>query len=75
MKIETKYSLGQEVWMMWKNKAICRKITNIYISKDADEQYEAYRLECIEEDDENILEWILSLMNFFEPKKELLDSL
>ena len=75
MKIETKYSLGQEVWMMWKNKAICRKITNIYISKDADEQYEAYQLECIEEDDEKYLGVDFELDELFRTKKELLDSL
>lgn len=75
MKIETKYSLGQEVWMMWQNRAICRKIDNIYISKSVDEQYEAYQLECIKEDDEKYLGVDFELDELFPTKEELLKSL
>ena len=75
MKIETKYSLGQQVWMMWQNRAICRKIDNIYISKDANEQYEAYHLECVEEGDDKYMGIDFELDELFPTKEDLLKSL
>lgn len=75
MKIETRYSLGQEVWLMWQNRAICRKIDNIYISKDAKEQYESYELECVEEGDDKYFGVGFELDELFPTKEELLKSL
>lgn len=75
MKIETKYDIGQEVWLMWENKAINRKVTNIYISKDANEQYEAYQLECVEEGDDKYVGIDFELDELFPTKEELLKSL
>lgn len=34
MKIETKYDIGQEVWVMTMGKPYCAKITAIHIDKN-----------------------------------------
>lgn len=75
MKIETKFNIGDKVWLMWGNKAIQREIRSLYIQIDSEEQYEAYNLSVQEEDDNVLNDCLFELDEIFRTKQELLDSL
>ena len=74
MKIESKFDLGQEVWLMWDNKAIQRKIVSVEVEvRQDDGQYEFYCIAALEKDEGFDIPF--ELKELFETKEELLKSL
>lgn len=74
MKIETKYDIGQEVWLMWDNLAIHRKVKRVHVSVDEAGQYETYDLEQVD-DCESCFDYSWEISRIFPTKEELLESL
>ena len=74
MVIETKYSIGEEVWLMWENKPTTRKVEYIHISKSAKVQDTTYNLKH-EDNYEQVIECDFCEDELFRTKKELLEDL
>ncbi len=74
MKIETKYGIGQEVWLMYNNSAIHRKVKRVHVSADEAGQYETYDLEQVD-DCESCFDYSWEASRLFPTKEELLKSL
>lgn len=73
MKIETKYDVGDEVWLMANNMAVCRKIGSIYFTADNECNELTYSLEHSDKDD--VTWWDYEESELFPTKEELLKSL
>ena len=74
MKIETKFNIGDEAWLMYYNKPTIRKIHEIRVYIEEDKIEEVYLLEqANEEDDACYLDY--DSEDLFKSKKELIDSL
>lgn len=75
MKIVTKYDIGQEVWVMWNNKATQRKIVSVLVNKDIEQQSEEYDIAGLEDDDMVLYDVTFKCEDIFPTKEELLKSL
>lgn len=69
MKIETKYSIGDEVWLMWDNKPTKRKVWLVEVKADKDGMDVNYYLE-----DREIDVWFEEV-ELFDTKKGVIESL
>lgn len=71
MKIETKFNIGDKVWLMWNNKAVQSKVKEIFIGVEQKRISEGYALEY------RISEYHRALTSeeLFPTKEELLKSL
>ena len=71
MKIETKYNIGDKVWLMWNNKAVQSTVKEIFIEVKQKRISEEYALE------DRISEYHRALTSgeLFPTKEELLKSL
>lgn len=69
MKIETKYSIGDEVWFMWGNKPTKRKVSLLHVSADGDGIEVTYYV------DDREIEIYFEEVELFETKKGVIESL
>lgn len=76
MEIQTKFSLGDKVWLMWSNSAIQREVSRIYVFINDEEQYESYGLKFTDDEEfVNVCDVNHEAEDLFRTKQELLDSL
>ena len=82
MKIETKYSIGQEVWFMYQNHTAVASIRGCQVISGKGEYYgdflngnEITRINYLVRTDDNKIKDIKSEYELFPTKEELLKSL